>query len=484
MDTNAHKYDEPTEARSTRNAKQQSEPDGLPRAERIKVLLIMVSGTTAASISQSMMIAALPTIMHDYAVDASLGQLLTTGYIFVLGLISAMTAYLMNRVNSKKLYCIAMSIFLIGCACALVAPNYLLLLAARLLQAGGAGIALPLIQLVALNIYPKSRYGQAMSIVGMIIGFAPAIGPTISGFLIDLWGWKSVFIALGSVAFVVLVASLICLDDVVKRSKKQEHFDAPSALLYTLGFVTLMAGASALVTKNALNLLALIPCILGLLVIFVFAHRQLRTPQPFLKLACFYNHTFAISCGMVVLSHIMFMAPSIMVPLFVQDIQGQSATVSGLTILPGALMTGILNPITGRYLDKHGPYFLLVVGGILVGAGTIAFALIDASVHEWVVTLIYGVRAAGIACIMMPMTAYACSTLAEEDLPQATAIITSSRQLIGSLSTSILIAIMALASSNELGIDLEGFHVSFWIQAAISIFGIILGIILLKRKKA
>ncbi len=459
-----------------------SAPDGLPVRDRMRVLTIMVSGTTAACISQSMMIAALPTIMQDFAVDATFGQLLTTGYIFTLGLISAMCAYLMNRVNSKKLFLFAMGCFVIGCAAAIVAPNYPLLLAARLLQAGGAGISLPLIQLVALNVYPKSQYGRAMSIVGLIIGFAPAIGPTISGFLIDLWGWHSVFVVLGTITLIVMAATVLFLDDVVKRPDAQAEFDPLSAVLYTLGFVALMAGITALMSKDTTSLLAILPCALGALVLFVFVRRDLRIQNPLLKLSCFYDRTFAVSCALVVLSHMAFMAPSIMVPLFVQDIQGLSATVSGLTILPGAIMVGVLNPVTGRFLDAHGPFPLLIVGGILIVSGTVAFALIDPGVHEWVITAIYGVRSCGIACIMMPMTAHACTTLDEHDLAQGSAIITSARQLIGSLLSSVLIAIMALVATNTLGVDAHGFHVSFWVQSAIIACGIIAGIILLPKK--
>ena len=455
--------------------------DGLPKRERLKVLAIMVSGTTATCISQSMMIAALPTIMVEYSVDASLGQLLTTGYIFTLGLISAMTAYLMNRVNSKTLFLVAMAFFVVGCGATLIAPNYPLLLASRLLQAGGAGITLPLIQLVALNVYPSDQHGRATSILGMIMGFAPAIGPTISGFLIDLWGWRSVFVVLGAVAIIVIALAIPFLDDVVHRPGEHEHFDPISAVLYTAGFVLIMAGVTTLMSKNAANLLAVVPCILGTAGLVVFARRQLRIPNPLLKLSCFRDRTFAVSTFIVVLSHIAFMAPSIMVPLFVQDIQGLSATVSGLTILPGAIMTGVMNPITGRYLDKHGPFRLLAIGSVLVVGGTAAFALIDASVHEWVVTVIYGVRSIGIACLMMPLTAHACSTLPEEEFAQATAIITSARQILGTLASSVLIAVMAFAASDPLGVDLFGFHISFWVQTAVIAAGIAAGIALLPK---
>ena len=463
----------------------ESEPkaarDGLPPRQRRVVLGIMVTGTTASCITQSMLIAALPSIMGEYAISASAGQLLTTAYIFTLGLISALTAFLMNRFNSKNLFLASMSCFALGCAAAIFAPNYPLLLAARLLQAGGAGICLPLVQLVALNIYPKSQYGRATSIVGMIIGFAPAIGPTISGFLIDAWGWRSMFWILGAIAIAVIVLTTFLLPDVVRRPDKPGKLDAPSTLLYLVGFVAVMVGASTLESQGGIGPFAFVPLFGGLALIGVFVRRQLRIDNPLLKLSCFKNRTFAVSASLVVLSHIAFMAPSIMVPLFVQDIQGQSATVSGLTILPGAIMMGVLNPFTGRYLDAHGPRRLIVVGCALIFAGTVAFALIPAGVPEWVVTLLYGVRSAGIACLMMPMTAWACSTLDVSELAQASAITTSSRQLIGSLSASLFIAAMALTSQNELGVDLSGFDFSFWLQCGVPVIALALGLFALPK---
>ena len=355
------------------------ERDGLPLRQRRVVLGIMVSGTTAACISQSMMIAALPAVMHEYGISASSGQLLTTAYIFVLGLISAMTGYLMNRFDSKKLFFASMASFAVGCAAAIFAPNYPCLLAARLLQAGGAGICLPLVQLVALNIYPKSQYGQATAIVGMIIGFAPAIGPTISGFLIDAWGWRSMFWMLGAIALAVMVLTVLLLDDVVRRPDHSGHFDLASALLYSGGFVLVMVAATMLESGGSVGAGFVAPLLVGAAGLAVFAHRQLRVPEPFLRLQCFRDKTFAVSTLIVICAHMMFMAPSIMVPLFVQDIQGFSATVSGLTLLPGAIMMGVMNPITGRLLDRRGPRPLIVAGCVTVLAGTVAFALIPAS---------------------------------------------------------------------------------------------------------
>lgn len=457
------------------------ERDGLPLRQRRVVLGIMVSGTTAACISQSMMIAALPAVMHEYGISASSGQLLTTAYIFVLGLISAMTGYLMNRFDSKKLFFASMASFAVGCAAAIFAPNYPCLLAARLLQAGGAGICLPLVQLVALNIYPKSQYGQATAIVGMIIGFAPAIGPTISGFLIDAWGWRSMFWMLGAIALAVMALTVLLLDDVVRRPDHPGHFDLVSALLYSGGFVLVMIAATMLESGGSVGAGFIVPLLAGATGLVVFARRQLRVSEPFLRLQCFRDKTFAVSTLIVICAHMMFMAPSIMVPLFVQDIQGLSATVSGLTLLPGAIMMGVMNPVTGRLLDRRGPRPLIAVGCVTVLAGTVAFALIPASVPEWVVTVLYGVRATGIACLMMPLTAWACTTLDPDELAQASAIITSARQLIGSLSASVFIAAMALTSQNALGVDLGGFDFSFWLQCGVPVIAFVLGMFVLPK---
>ena len=172
-----------------------------------------------------------------------------------------------------------------------------------------------------------------MGLVGLIIGFAPAIGPTVSGFLIDFWGWRSVFVILGAVSAVVVVLSFFVLSDVVKREASRERFDVPSGLLYTLGFCGIMLGTTVMESDAAFDPVSLAALAGGALALFVFARRQARIEQPLLKLSCFRNRTFAIATVLVMMSQMAFMVGSIMVPLFVQDVQGGSATVSGLTIL-------------------------------------------------------------------------------------------------------------------------------------------------------
>lgn len=451
--------------------------------KRHVILGIMMVGTGAACISQSMMISALPAIMGEFSADATLGQLLTTAYIFTLGLFSAVSAFLINRVNAKTLFFAAIGIFIAGCAAALAAPSYGLLLAARLFQSGGAGILLPLVQVVALSVYPKTEYGKAMGIVGIIIGFAPAIGPSIAGFFIDAWGWRSVFVVLGVVALVpALIAVPLLPRDIVPKARHREKFDPLSVVQYVAGLVCCLV-AVTMMEASGFSLTALGVLAVGAAVLVVFVRRQLRSDDPMLKLSCFKSRVFAVSTMLVLVGHIAFMTGSVMVPLFVQDIQMDSATVSGLTILPGAVLLGFLNPVTGRYLDKHGPKPLVMVGGAVLVAGTLAFAVLDAETPEWAVTLLYGVRTVGVACLMMPLTAYGCAALPADDLAQGNAIITSFRQIFGSLACSAFIAVMSANSLNELGVDAHGFGVSFIAMTAVIGAGCVAGLLLLPRRE-
>lgn len=454
---------------------------GIPKRKRMIVLGVMITGTFIASLSQSMLIAALPTIMVQFGVDATLGQLLTTSYIFTLGLISAMTAALISKFNTKYLFIAAMTCFVIGCVAALFAPNYWLLLGARLLQAGGAGVALPLVQVVALSVYPKEQYGRAMGLVGLIIGFAPAIGPTVSGFMIDFWGWKSIFLILGSIVAVITLVSAFALTDAAEHER--ERFDALSAALYTVGFVCFMVGVTAVESLGLGDVRAYIPSIIGTVALIVFARRQFKIENPLLKLRCLKNRQFGIATVLVVVTQIALMVGAIMVPLFVQDIQGKSAMASGLTILPGAMLLGFLNPLTGRLLDKHGARPLIAVGCTLLIVGTLVFVKFGAGAPSWIVTVTYGIRIVGVACLMMPMTAHGCAALPAEDLAQGTAIMTSFRQIFGAIGSSILVAVMTGNAETATGIDLFGFGVSFEVQAAIVFAGLVIGLAFIPRKR-
>ena len=194
-----------------------------------------------------------------------------------------MSAYLVSKLDARRLFFIAMIGFIVGCCASLFATNYPVLLASRLVQAIGAGILLPLIQVVALSVYPKSQYGKAMGIVGIIIGFAPAIGPAISGFIVDAWGWRAVFVALGTVSAVVTLLAIPFLPNVMRKPATHQRFDALSAVLFSFGAICLLV-ATACIEQSGWGVVAAASIALGAVLLFTFARRQLRIPNPLLKL--------------------------------------------------------------------------------------------------------------------------------------------------------------------------------------------------------
>ena len=206
------------------------------------VFYIMLAATFVTSAAQAMLSTALPAIMEEFAVDASMGNLLTTGYIYVLGILSVLTAFLIQRFDIRKLFLAAVACFVLGSALAWVAPSYYVLLAARFLQAGGNGVLIPLVQTVAVSVYPKERHGFALGLVGMVIGFAPAVGPSIAGIIVQEASWRMIFVLLGGFAALALAASFFTVRG--EGAHYKVALDLKSCLLFIPGLVLLLVGVN------------------------------------------------------------------------------------------------------------------------------------------------------------------------------------------------------------------------------------------------
>lgn len=422
---------------------------------------IMFIGTFFLCISQAMMINALPAILIEFDISAGYGQLITTGYIFALGLISAMTATLVDRFSTKHLCLFSFACFLAGCIIASTAQDFTLLLIGRFLQAGGAGISLPLIQDVALIIYPEEEYGKAMGAVGLIIGFAPAIGPAVAGPIIDLFGWRAIFWILGACVAVIFVLAVLFVHNLAEY--RETKFNTPSMVLFCIGFILMMMGLTHIETYGFSDIASWGLLLVGFVVLAFYVRRDLFSSDPMMHLSSFRSRRFTVDCVLVVFAHASMMIASIMVPLYVQGVQGDTATVSGLIVMPGAILLGVLNPVTGRLFDRYGARALSVAGCAFILAGTAAFIACTPETLAWMFTLLYGVRTIGIACLWMPLAADASLALPPQEKTQATAITTSMRQLFSAMFSTVFVSIMAAFSVEPSGISDYGFDISFTI---------------------
>jgi len=206
------------------------------------MLAVLVFGAFVTVLNQTLVTPALPSIMVEMAVDQSTAQWLTTGFTLVNAIMIPITAFLQDRFSTRKLFVFSMATFAVGTLMAGVGPNFPVLLGGRLVQAMGAGILMPVTMTVLMLVFPVDRRGSAMGIFGLVIAFAPAIGPTVAGFVIDQADWHILFYIIFVLSLVIIAASLFLVDNKAPANKGDSVLDPLSLVLSTLGFGLMLYG--------------------------------------------------------------------------------------------------------------------------------------------------------------------------------------------------------------------------------------------------
>ena len=432
--------------------------------KRNVILVTLMLGAFIASMGQNMLTSALSSIMVEFKISASLGQLLTTGYIMLLGIISALSAFLIRKYSTRSLFLCCMGMFLTGGFLAVLAPNFLLLLLGRAVQACGAGVLVPLLQTVAFYLFPKEKHGQAMGIVMLVIGFAPALGPVVSGVFVDLWGWRSIFVLMIGVAVLSILLGVCNLQDFSDGEKSS--LDVISTALYGLGFCGFMLGVTSMKEAGVLALQTLFLFGGGILLLGLFIRRQLREEHPMMELRLFGNREFCISAVLIGITYMATMSGATIVPLYIQTARGETATISGLVVLPGMLVSILLSPAAGKLFDRFGARKVTLTGLLILLLGNSGFMFCTDRSSLWIVTILYLVRMFGTTLLLTPLSAYSVSTLEKGQIPQSTAIVTSFRQMVASLATSILVVVISVVSAPQ-AVTSWGVQISFAIQSVV-----------------
>lgn len=443
------------------------------------IIIILMAAGFIGSLSQNLLTSALPSIMNALKVDVAIAQWLTTIYILVLGVITAISAYMFYRFPTKKLVQASLATFLFGCIIAFCAQNFYVLLLARVIQAFGAGVLIPLLQMVVLYIYPPEKQGQALGLTGIIVGFAPAIGPTLSGLLVDAFGWRSIFLLLISVSVVVLIAGQFILKDIGER--QITHMDFLSLALYSIGFVSFMLAVTFMKSGSILKPEIIGLFIIGIVCLVIFAKRQLKLPEPLLKLSLFKYRSLVFGVILLCISYVIMMAGTIFVPLYIQTICGYSATISGLILLPGSLLIAVLSPVTGKLVDCFGASRLCFIGMIFLIMGNVPFVFFNSHTSLAMICVAYIIRSIGLALLIT-----ACTTLGVQNLPlidkaQGTAIQNSLRQMSGSLFSTILVVAATIVSFPST-LNVSGLHISFLLMTIMTLIGLFIAFLSIRTK--
>ena len=449
-------------------------------------ILVILLGTAIAFLNETALTTALATIMRDLNLTAATGQWLTTIFMLVAGIMIPMSAFLIERFSTRTLFFMAMGLFTIGTLIGAFAGNFEVLLVGRILQAMGGGITLPLIQVVVLSLFKPEERGGAMGIIGIIISFAPAIGPTLSGWIVTHFQWDYIFFLSLPVAIIDIVLGIFLLEN-VKEAKKTK-VDIISVITSALGFGGLLYGFSNIGTYKFVNPQVYLPLVVGVVALIYFSIRQLKVlDKPFLDLRVFKDKTFTFGTLVIVIVFAAFIGAGVILPLYIQDGRGFSAFESGLILMPGAILNGIMNPITGRLFDKFGARYLALVGLTCITVGTFGLTTLTVSTSIIFIMCMYSLMLFGLGMVLMPVTTMALNDLDRSLYAHGTAAINTLRQIMASIGTAAFVAIMTYvaehSSTSPIQAEINGVNTSFFVAGALSLLSLIVAFFVIKNKK-
>ncbi|AZN42735.1 DHA2 family efflux MFS transporter permease subunit [Paenibacillus albus] len=412
------------------------------------LLFVMILGAFIAILNQTIMSVALPELMIDFKIEASTAQWLTTGYMLVNGVLIPITAYLMQRFTTRELFQASMIIFLIGTIVSAVAPGFDLLLTGRLVQAAGAGIIMPLLMNVILTVFPPDKRGAAMGMVGLSIIFAPAIGPTIAGYVLRDYSWRWLFYGMIPFAVLVIVVGYFYLKNVAERSYPKLNIGG--VFLSTIGFGALLYGFSRAGKLGWSSTEVILSIILGVVALVVFSWLQLLSKSPLLDLRSFKYNMFTLTTIINIAVTMVMYADMMLLPLYLQNARGFTALESGVLMLPGALLMGLMMPVAGRLFDRFGAKWLSIIGMAITIVTTLGFVnLTDSTSYTYLVLMSTG-RRLGMALFLMPITTAGLNQLPARLNAHGTAISNTIKQVAGGVGTSLLVTIMSTRTKTHM----------------------------------
>lgn len=441
---------------------------------KVPLIIVLLTGAFVTILNQTLLVTALPVIKADFQIDDSTVQWLQSIFLLVNGIMIPITAFLIARFTTRGLFLFAMGSFAIGTLLCAIAPEFFTLLMGRVLQAAGAGVMMPLMQTVMFLIFPVEKRGSAMGLFGLIIAFAPAIGPTLSGYIVEHYPWRWLFYIVLPIAVIDIILAYFVLKNVTKQTFPK--LDILSIILSTLGFGGILFAFSTAGSAGWVSMEVILSMVLGLATLTWFILRQLKIKQPILEFRIFKDKVFTLTTALGMTVFLAMIGGAVILPLLMQDMLGFSPMQSGLAILPGAIIMGIMNPITGRLFDKFGAKWLSLIGLILVTATTFLFAILTTETTFTYIATVNAFRLLGVAMVMMPVTTAGLNQLSPEMLPHGTAMNNTFRQVAGAIGTALLVTIMTTTSIPEEGLSgaIHGVNMAFSVAGITAVIGLVI----------
>jgi DHA2 family lincomycin resistance protein-like MFS transporter len=415
---------------------------------RLVINLLLVA-TFVVILNETLMAVALPRLMHDLQVTADAVQWLTTAFLLTMSVIIPVTGFLLQRLNTRPIFILAMSLFSLGTLTATLAPNLGALIVARIIQASGTAIMLPLLMTTAMTLAAPETRGKTMGFITTVISVAPAIGPTLSGVILNYLSWRWMFALVLPIALGALILGAQRMQNVT--TPHSAALDGLSVILSALAFGGIVYGLSAI---GAPATPAMLPAGvwsgIGLVFLVLFVLRQLslqRTGYPLLDLRTFGSRNFSVSVLLMASMMMALFGTIILLPIYLQNVLGLDTLQTGLLLLPGGLLMGLLGPHVGRLYDRLGPLRLLVPGVVIVSSVLWAMTLLSPRTHVAYILVGHIVMSIGFALLFTPLFTMSLSSVKASLYSHGSAVIGTIQQAAGAAGVALFIALMSARSA-------------------------------------
>ncbi|WP_427108009.1 DHA2 family efflux MFS transporter permease subunit [Lysinibacillus xylanilyticus] len=413
-----------------------------------KVLLtVLILGCFLSTLNQTLLNVALSNLMDVFSVSATTVQWLSTGFMLVNGVLVPITAYLMKRFSTRQLFISSMLFLLLGSIFCAVAPNFATLLIGRMIQAIGAGIIMPLLMSIVMVIFPPEKRGSMMGLIGLAIIFAPAIAPTLAGFVIDYYSWRWLFIGIIPFVVIIIFMAMKYLINVSETAKPK--LDVLSVILSTIGFGLILYGFSNAGSHGWDDKVVIASILVGIMTTAIFCLRQIKSDDPLLNLSVFNNKLFTLTSILNIIVTMMMYADMILLPIYLQNGRGFTALDAGLLLLPGALVNAFMSPVTGKMYDRFGAKPLFIIGLIFVIPSMwVVTDLTETTAYSFLIIRTIFLRI-GLSFISMPLNTASLNALPKTLVTHGTAVNNTLRQIAGAIGSAVVITIFTAQTTNH-----------------------------------
>lgn len=419
-----------------------------PTVKVMPIILSLIIGAFFATLNETLLNIALTTLMKEFSISIATVQWMATGFMLVMGIVIPISALLLQWFTTRQMFLSTMIVFTLGTIICASAPTFSILLVGRFLQAVGTGLLTPIIFHIFLLLFPPQRRGAIMGIVGLVFMFAPAIGPTLSGVIVEYLGWRYLFIIVIPFACFSIVFAYKFLVNVSEVTKPK--IDILSIVYSTIGFGCVVFGFSSAGEAGFLHPTVYLSIIIGVISLICFSMRQFKLEEPILNLRVFKFPMFRMGVVIYIIIIMAMLSSEVILPMYLQGPMALSAATAGLVLLPGSVLNGIMSPVMGNLFDKFGPRKLLIPATFILSGTLFILSRVSIQTPVWLIVVCYVLLMISVSAIMMPTQTNALNQLPKQLYAHGTAVMTTLQPVAGAVGVSIFVGLMTARQNNLL----------------------------------